>query len=110
MYSHLSGGPENLRHAVRIAALLAGDPKFPADAVEREKTNLVREIESSLFQPDSVAFARLKEHLFGAKHPYGRSPEASLAELGKATAAKLKKYYFERVLSAPSACLAFSGA
>ncbi len=110
MFLSLQFPLKNLRHAVRIAALLAGDPKFPADAVEREKTNLVREIESSLFQPDSVAFARLKEHLFGAKHPYGRSPEASLAELGKATAAKLKKYYFERVLSAPSACLAFSGA
>ena len=98
------------RRAVRLAALLAGEPQFPADAVEREKRNVIREIESSLLQPDTVAFARLKEHLFGAGHPYGRSPEASLAALGKATAPKLRDFYFKRVLAAPSACLAFSGA
>jgi len=101
---------KNLRRAVRAAALLAGNPKFPADSVEREKSNLIREIESSLLQPETVAFARLKEHLFGADHPYGRSPEASLAALRKASAANLKDYYFKHVLSARSACLAFSGA
>ena len=110
MFLSLQFPLKSFRRAVRIAALLAGEPKFPADAVEREKLNLIREIESSLLQPDSVAFARLKEHLFGADHPYGRSPEASLAALRKATAQKLKNFYFKRVLSAPSACLAFSGA
>ncbi len=101
---------KSFRRAVRIAALLVGEPRFPADAVEREKLNLVRECESALLQPDTVAFARLKEHLFGADHPYGRSPETSLAALKKASAAKLRNYYLKRVLSAPSACLAFSGA
>jgi len=98
------------RRAVRLAAILAAEPMFPAEAVAREKDNLVRELESSLLQPDSVAFARLKEHLFGEDHPYGRSPETSLAALKKASAAKLKDYYRKRVLSARSACLAFSGA
>ena len=97
------------RRAVGLAALLAGEPAFPADAVEREKDNLIREIESSLFQPDAVAFARLKEHLFGADHPYGRSPETSLAALRNASAAKLRDFYRKRVLSPASACLAFSG-
>ena len=110
MFLSLQFPLKSFRRAVRIAALLAGDPKFPADAVEREKRNMVREIESSLLQPETVAFARLKAHLFGADHPYGRSPEAALAALKKATAAKLKDYYFGRVLSAHSACLAFSGA
>ena len=110
MFLSLQFPLKNLRRAVKIAALLAGEPKFPADAVEREKQNLIRETESSLLQPDTVAFARLKEHLFGANHPYGRGPEASLAALRKATTSKLKDFYFGRVLSAPSACLAFSGA
>ena len=110
MFLSLQFPLKSFRRAVRIAALLAGDPKFPADAVEREKLNLVRELESALLQPDTAAFARLREHLFGADHPYGRNPEASLAVLRKATASKLKDFYFERVLSAPSACLAFSGA
>ena len=100
----------SFRHAVEIAGLLAAEPTFPAEAVEREKPNLIREFESSLLQPDTVAFARLKEHLFGANHPYGRSPETSLAALRGASAAKLKDYYRKRVLSARSACLAFSGA
>ena len=110
MFLSLQFPLRSFRRAVRIAALLAGDPKFPADAVEREKVNLIREIESSLLQPDAVAFARLKEHLFGSNHPYGRSPEASLAALRKTTARKLKDFYLKRVLAAPSACLAFSGA
>jgi zinc protease len=110
MFLSLQFPLKSFRRAVRIAALLAAEPEFPADAVEREKLNLIREIESSLLQPDTVAFARLKEHLFGADHPYGRSPEASLAALKKATAPKLKSFYFKRVLSAPAACLAFSGA
>ncbi len=110
MFLSLQFPLKSLRRAVRIAAILAGKPEFPADAVEREKLNLIREIESSLLQPDTVAFARLKEHLFGAGHPYGRSPETSLAALKKASASKLKNFYFRRVLSAPSACLAFSGA
>ena len=110
MFLSLQFPLRSFRHAVRIAALLAGEPEFPADAVEREKTNLIREIESSLLQPDTVAFARLKEHLFGAGHPYGRSPEASLAALRNATAEKLKRFYRGRVLSAQSACIAFSGA
>ena len=42
--------------------------------------------------------------------PHGRSPETSLAALKKASAAKLKDYYRNRVLSAQAACLAFSGA
>ncbi len=110
MFLSLQFPLKSFRHAVRIASLLAGNPRFPADAVEREKVNLIREIESSLLQPDTVAFARLKEHLFGASHPYGRGPEASLAALKKASAKKLKDFYLKRVLSAPSACLAFSGA
>ena len=110
MFLSLQFPLKSLRRAVRIAALLAAEPEFPSDAVEREKLNLIRETESSLLQPDTVAFARLKEHLFGAGHPYGRGPEVSLAALRKATASKLKNYYFRRVLSAPSACLAFSGA
>ena len=110
MFLSLQFPLKSFRRAVRIAALLAGEPEFPADAIEREKTNLIREIESSLLQPDTVAFARLKEHLFGANHPYGRGPEISLGALRKATASKLKNFYFKRVLSAPSACLAFSGA
>ena len=110
MFLSLQFPLKSFRRAVRIASLLAGNPTFPAEAVEREKVNLIREIESSLLQPDAVAFARLKEHLFGASHPYGRSPEASLAALKKATVKKLKDFYLKRVLSAPSACLAFSGA
>ncbi len=110
MFLSLQFPLKSLRRAVIIAAILAGEPQFPSDAVEREKLNLIREIESSLLQPDTVAFARLKEHLFGASHPYGRSPEASLAALRKATAGKLKDFYLRRVLSAKSACLAFSGA
>jgi len=110
MFLSLQFPLKSFRRAVKLAALLAGEPTFPADAVEREKLNIIRETESSLFQPETVAFARLKEHLFGADHPYGRSPEAALAALGKATAAKLKDYYRKRVLSAPAACLAFSGA
>ena len=110
MFLSLQFPLKSLRRATRIAALLAGEPVFPGDAVEREKQNLIREIESSLLQPDAVAFARLKEHLFGASHPYGRSPEASLAALKKTSARKLKDFYFKRVLAAPSACLAFSGA
>lgn len=110
MFLSLQFPLKSFRHAVRIASLLAGNPRFPADAVEREKVNLIREIESSLLQPDTVAFARLKEHLFGASHPYGRGPEASLAALKKASASKLKDFYLKRVLSAPSACMAFSGA
>ena len=110
MFLSLQFPLKSFRRAVRIAALLAGEPEFPADAVEREKANLVREIESSLLQPDTVAFARLKEHLFGKNHPYGRSPEAALAALRNATASKLKAFYRKRVLAAQSACLAFSGA
>ena len=110
MFLSLQFPLKSLRRAVKLAALLAGEPAFPAEAVEREKLNLIREFESSLLQPDTVAFARLKEHLFGTGHPYGRSPEASLAALKKASAAKLKDYYRKRVLSAPAACLAFSGA
>ena len=98
------------RRAVRLAALLAAEPLFPAEAVERERQNLIREIESSLLQPDALAFARLKELVLGADHPYGRRPETSLAALEKASAAKLKDYYLKRVLSARSTCLAFSGA
>ena len=109
MFLSLQFPLKSFRRAVRIAALLAGEPTFPADAVEREKRNVIREIESSLLQPETVAFARLKEHLIGAGHPYGRSPEASLASLGKATAPKLRDFYFRRVLAAPSACLTFSG-
>ncbi|MBR3689161.1 MAG: insulinase family protein, partial [Lentisphaeria bacterium] len=110
MFLSLQFPLKSFRRAVRIAALLAGNPRFPADAVEREKVNLIREIESSLLQPDTVAFARLKEHLFGAPHPYGRGSEASLAALKKASASKVKDFYLKRVLSAPSACMAFSGA
>ena len=110
MFLSLQFPLKSFRRAVRIAALLAGEPEFPADAVEREKLNLVREMESSLLQPDTVAFARLREHLFGADHPYGRSPETALAALRKASALKLKNYYRRHVLSARSACLAFSGA
>ncbi len=110
MFLSLQFPLKSFRRAVRIAALLAGEPVFPADAVEREKKNLVRDFASSLLQPDTVAFARLKEHLFGAGHPYGRKPEASVLSLKKATAPKLKDFYFKRVLSAQSACLAFSGA
>ena len=101
---------KSFRRAVKLAAVLAAEPAFPAEAVERERRNLVREFESSLLQPDTVAFARLKEHLFGTDHPYGRSPEISLAALKKASAAKLRAYYRDRVLSASSTCLAFSGA
>jgi zinc protease len=110
MFLSLQFPLKSLRRAVRIAALLAGEPEFPDDAVEREKLNLIRELESSMLQPDAVAFARLKEHLFGAGHPYGRSLEATLAALREATASKLKNFYCKRVLSARSACLAFSGA
>ena len=110
MFLSLQFPLKSFRRAVRIAALLAGEPEFPADAVEREKTNLIRELESALLQPDAVAFARLKEHLFGADHPYGRSPETSLASLKKATSTELKDFFLGRVLSARSACLAFSGA
>ena len=110
MFLSLQFPLKSFRRAVRIASLLAGNPTFPVDAVEREKVNLIREIESSLLQPDTVAFASLKEHLFGANHPYGRSPEASLAALKKATVKKLRDFYLKRVLAAPSACLAFSGA
>ncbi len=101
---------KNFRRAAKLAATVATAPMFPAEAVERERQNMVREFESSLLQPDTVALARLKEHLFGADHPYGRSPEATLAALKKASAAKLKDCYLNRVLSAPAACLAFSGA
>ena len=101
---------KSFRRAVNLAAVLSAEPAFPADAVERERQNLLREFESSLLQPDTVAFARLREHLFGANHPYGRSPETSLAAMKKASAAKLKDFYRNRVLSASSACLAFSGA
>ena len=110
MFLSLQFPRKSFRRAVKLAAVLAGEPTFPADAVEREKQNLIREFESSLLQPDTVAFARMKEHLFGADHPYGRSPETSLAALKKASAAKLKDYYRKRVLSPRAACLAFSGA
>jgi len=110
MFLSLQFPLKSFRRAVRLAALLAGEPTFPAETVERERLNLIREFESSLLQPDTVAFARLKEHLFGADHPYGRSPETSLAALKKASAAKLGAYYRDRVLSAQAACLAFSGA
>lgn len=109
MFLSLQFPLKSMRRAVKLAALLAGEPTFPEDAVDRERENLIREFESSLFQPDAVAIARLKEHLFGADHPYGRSPEITLAALKKASAAKLREYYRKRVLSARTACLAFSG-
>ena len=83
---------------------------FPADAVEREKENLIRELESGLLQPDSVAFARLKQHLFGADHPYGRSPEDSIRALKAVTAADLAKFYRAKAQAARAVCVAFSGA
>jgi len=97
-------------HAVKAAAMLAGEPMFPADAVEREKENLIRELESGLLQPDSVAFARLKQHLFGADHPYGRSPEDSIRALKAVTADALAKFYRTKAMAARAVCVAFSGA
>jgi len=100
----------SFQKAVKAAAILAGEPKFPSDAVEREKENLIRELESGLLQPDSVAFARLKEHLFGSGHPYGRSPEAAIKALRSVTADRLAQFYRTGAMSAKSVCAAFSGA
>jgi zinc protease len=110
MFLTLQFPRKSFRRAVRLAATIATEPAFPAEAVEREKTNLIRELESQMLQPDTVAFARLKELVLGADHPYGRRPETSLAALEKASAAKLRDFYRNRALSAKSACLAFSGA
>jgi zinc protease len=62
---------EHVPGMVELVADVALNPSFPAGELERLKGDMLREVSIARSQPQSIAFEKFREVMYG-QHPYGR--------------------------------------
>lgn len=83
-------------------------PRFPEQALERERKIRMDQIRSALTRPAELALSRIPSLLF-ENHPYGRNPERMLQCIAEANPARLDAFFSRIVRNASGAVLALSG-
>ena len=68
---------ENADQAVDLLRLALVEPRFDADAIERVRGQVIAIIEQDLFDPQSIASARLSDMAYPG-HPYGSAYEGTV--------------------------------
>jgi zinc protease len=79
--------------AVEVLADMLQAPRFPEDALERERARAIAEVKEAETQPDGAAERRLYALMY-AGHPYGIVPTAE--SLAAITRAEVEQFYRER--------------
>lgn len=100
---------EDLEEGLRLLTLLLADPKFPADAVKRDRDDLIQTLESDRQDPRKAAFALADQLSYEAGSPSGFDFDTLIASLKKATPERLRKFMKQTVLCAPESCIAVYG-
>ena len=91
---------EFIDEAIKIVADVIRNPRFPKSEENRIKSDLLRNLELMLVDPQSITSARLNKLLFG-NHPYGREfPDSN--NLLKFNNFMLKDFYKKSIKSSES--------
>lgn len=99
----------NVDAALGIVSEVIRTPSFPAAEFDREKQNLLANLEQQNNNPNAVA-ARVRNFLaFGREHPYGRPAQGLPSTVAKITRDEVAKFWSERVRPGSSALVFVGG-
>ncbi len=94
--------------AAELAADLVLNPSFPEEELQRERSLQIAAIRRERDQPMAICSDLLRQHLYGAAHPYSRNPLGTEERLDTFTVDHIRSFY-TRTLRAGSTVLAIFG-
>jgi predicted Zn-dependent peptidase len=81
---------------LNILADMLEHPRFPSDALDRQKTNTMQGLKRIADRTGAIAQMAFPKVIYGADHPYGRSPDTtSIKAITHDDVANLYKAYFQ---------------
>lgn len=99
----------NVDAALGIVAEVLRSPSFPQAEFDREKQNLLANLQQQNNNPNAVA-ARVRNFLaFGREHPYGRPAQGLPSTVEKITRDDIARFWQERVKPGSSALVFVGG-
>ena len=99
----------NIDAALGIVSEIVRTPSYPVSEFEREKQNLLANLEQQNNNPNAVA-ARVRNFLaFGRQHPYGRPLQGLPGTVAPITRDDVARFWQERVKPASSALVFVGG-
>ncbi len=83
----------NLEDGFELLRLALAEPRFDADAVERQRSRVAASLRRSLQDPNSVASREFAVAMFGPDHPYGRPVDGTLDSVADISVDDLRAYH-----------------
>ena len=87
---------EDFQAVLALLAEIVQEPAFPAHEVETRRGEIVTLIRQDEDNPAAVAVERLMSVLYGAGHPYGRSPRGTAASVAGIASGHLRAFHATR--------------
>ncbi len=87
---------EEFAPTLAILADILENPKFPSDALDRQKSNTIQGLKRVSDRTGAIANVAFPKVLYGSDHPYGRSPDTtSIKAISRADVESFYKTYFQ---------------
>lgn len=80
-----------------LAARMARAPSFPAEQLERRRSETLTRLAQDAENTATLASARVFERLYGAGHPYAHPPRGTVDAIARMTRADLEAFHASRV-------------
>jgi zinc protease len=84
--------PREKEEALRLLALILGQPDFPPEVVEREKQRALASLKEAETRPDYLAEKAFYKAIYG-EHPYALPPAGEVESLARVTREDLIAFY-----------------
>lgn len=107
-YADMRTLSENREEGFELLRLALAEPRFDADAVERQRSRALASLRRDLQNPNWIAGRNWSEAMFGADHPYGRPASGTLDSVAAITADDVRDLH-RRTLARDNVVIAVVG-